>query len=55
MPGDPNGLAQVQSPGLTIILELKMLAQILEVEALIALILDRRRDRQKTKTDNQNG
>ena len=55
MPGDPNGLAQVQSPGLTSILELKMMAQILVVEALVALILDRRRDRQKTKADNQNG
>ena len=55
MPSDSNGLAQVQSPGLTSILELKMMAQILVVEALVALILDRRRERQKTKTDNQNG
>ena len=55
MPSDSNGLAQVQSPWLTRILELKMMAQILVVEALVALILDRRRERQKTKTDNQNG
>ena len=55
MSGRSNGLALAQIPRLTFTLEVKVIAEVLIVEVLIALILDRRRDRQKAKTENQNG